>query len=92
MGRPKKVVLREADFATPAEAHEFLAQRLDFPDYYGMNLDALAECLSEVGEPTRVVVRRSASDPKPWFEGFERVVRDVAEQSCYVGCTVRHDE
>ena len=57
-----------------------------------MNLDALAECLSEVGEPTRIVLRRSTSSPKPWFEGFERVVRDVAEQSCYVGCTVRHDE
>lgn len=92
MARPKKVVLREADLASPEQAHEILAERLRFPVYYGKNLDALADCLSEVATPTRIVLRHSTSDPKPWFDGFERVVRDVAEESCYVGCTVRYDE
>jgi RNAse (barnase) inhibitor barstar len=91
MARPKKVVLRERDLVSPDQAHEILAESLGFPDYYGMNLDALADCLSEVTDPARIVLRRSASSPKPWFDGFERVVRDVAEQSCYVGCTVRYD-
>ena len=57
MGRPKRVVLREADFATPAEAHEYLAGRLGFPDYYGRNMSALADCLAEAGLPMLINVR-----------------------------------
>ena len=29
--------------------HEYLAEKLDFPDYYGNNLDALYDCLTEMG-------------------------------------------
>jgi len=29
-------------------AHEYLASIFDFPDYYGGNLDALYDCLSEL--------------------------------------------
>ena len=38
---------------THQDKAEFLAevgQALDFPDYYGQNFDALADCLSDVGE------------------------------------------
>ena len=30
------------------EAHDYLAEVFDFPDYYGKNLDALYDCLSEM--------------------------------------------
>lgn len=32
------------------QAHPYLAQMLGFPDYYGNNLDALFDCLTELGE------------------------------------------
>ena len=33
-------------------AHSYLAQMLDFPDYYGRNLDALFDCLTELHDCT----------------------------------------
>ena len=36
--------------------HEYLQQSLGFPDYYGRNFSALADCLSEAGEPLLITV------------------------------------
>lgn len=30
------------------DGHDYLAKALDFPDYYGKNLDALYDCLCEI--------------------------------------------
>ena len=35
--------------------HQTLAAGLRFPDWYGGNLDALHDCLTDVGEPTELV-------------------------------------
>ena len=32
------------------EAHLYLAELFGFPEYYGKNLDALYDCLTELGE------------------------------------------
>ena len=42
---------------TKEKAHRHLKRRLRLPDYYGGNLDALCDCLGEIGEPTTIVVR-----------------------------------
>lgn len=34
--------------------HDYLRDQFDFPDYYGKNLDALYECLTDITEPTAV--------------------------------------
>lgn len=33
---------------------EYIAQKMEFPDYYGKNLDALYDCLTDISEPTAV--------------------------------------
>lgn len=48
----KKVILECDNLLQKEHAHSYLAQMLDFPDYYGKNLDALFDCLTELGECT----------------------------------------
>ena len=87
--QPKRIVLRESELDGPVQAHAKLATRLDFPEYYGANLDALEDCLSELRSPTRIVLERDVETPKPWFDDIVEVVRDSAQRSCYLGCTIK---
>lgn len=51
----KKIIL---DFSktTKNEIHKYLKDKFSFPEYYGNNLDALYDCLSEISTPTCVGV------------------------------------
>ncbi|WP_340538668.1 barstar family protein [Nocardioides sp. GXZ039] len=42
--------LEGARIESVPDLHEALSQALDLPEYYGRNLDALAECLAELPE------------------------------------------
>ncbi|MBQ6100310.1 MAG: barstar family protein [Methanobrevibacter sp.] len=37
------------------EGHDYLMEALDFPDYYGKNLDALYDCLCEASFEIEIV-------------------------------------
>lgn len=37
-----------------SEGHDYLKEALNFPDYYGKNLDALYDCLTEIGVETKI--------------------------------------
>ena len=51
----KNVILDCEKLLQRKQAHSYLAQMLDFPDYYGKNLDALFDCLTELGDCTIVL-------------------------------------
>lgn len=36
------------------EGHDYIKEVLNFPDYYGKNLDALYDCLTEIGIETEI--------------------------------------
>ena len=38
----------------PLSAHSHLQKVLELPDYYGQNLDALYDCLTEIGSDTTI--------------------------------------
>lgn len=41
------------------DEHEYLIEELDLPDYYGRNLDALYDCLTEIGKETEIEIINS---------------------------------
>lgn len=41
------------------EGHDYLKEVLNFPDYYGKNLDALYDCLCEIGVETDITLINS---------------------------------
>ena len=43
----KQITLNGKKMTDRESAHIYIASKLGFPDYYGKNLDALADCISE---------------------------------------------
>ncbi len=62
-------------FQNPREVHAFLKGQMNFPDFYGMNLDALFDCLTERSEETYILYRTSG---QPFERGFLQVFADAA--------------
>lgn len=46
-------------YASPRDLHAALKAMLSLPDYYGMNADALHDCLSERRDPVRLWIASS---------------------------------
>jgi len=68
----KKIEIPVERITTPEELHEYLQDTFSFPDYYGMNLDALYDCLGEVAEKTQIIVSNSITDEENLGEYGER--------------------
>ena len=62
-----------------ALTHETLAEAFGFPTYYGRNLDALADCLSEL-PPTAAIVLHGA-DADEYGRRILAVLRDAAQSN-----------
>ncbi len=52
----KVYILDASRFTSKSAAHEYIKDVLSFPDYYGKNLDALDDCLSEMSLDVGVIM------------------------------------
>ena len=52
-----KIVIDCGDIKKQSEFHEMIVERLDFPDHYGGNLDALYDVMCEL-PPVTLVLKR----------------------------------
>ncbi len=50
----KEITINCAAITSMAEIHEILARELNFPQWYGHNLDALHDCLTSLCEETKI--------------------------------------
>ena len=65
---------------SPEEMHSILARELNFPDWYGKNLDALHDCLTSVTENTKILFLHFPALPFS-TAGLLRVLRDSEEEN-----------
>jgi len=79
----KTIELNVTNIKTVRALHIYLAYRLELPEYYGRNLDALHDLLGEMGEKTRIVLTGEAAseEMQAYLPRLERVLRDCAKES-----------
>ena len=80
MKHEKRLTLNAKKMTTREKAHAHIKVRLRLPDWYGNNLDALNDCLGEIGEPTRIVVRFAPALEETLGDYGARIIR-VLEQA-----------
>ena len=73
-----------AAIETREQLHDALSRQLSFPDYYGRNLDALFDCLTDLAEETELrLVRRDElfAHLGVYADILQNVLRDACEEN-----------
>ena len=80
MKRERRLTLNAKRMTTREQAHAHIKARLRLPEWYGNNLDALNDCLGEIGQPTRIIVRYAPVLEETLGDYGVRIIR-VLEQA-----------
>ena len=56
------ITLKLDKFSKKEELHSYLQKKMKFPDYYGENLDALFDCLTDISTDTAVDIKYDADN------------------------------
>lgn len=76
------IILDAQELATRRSAHEYLKQQLQFPEYYGMNLDALFDCLTDLGETeVQFINLPEEEDEETYFDMVKWVFAEAAKRN-----------
>ena len=79
------------DFARlgSAEAvYDHLQKELSVPAYFGRNLDALHDCLTDISSPTRLLLTGASA---PCARRFLPVIRDAARKNRYLSVEMHRE-
>ncbi len=77
-----------AQIHTTADLHRILAETLHFPAYYGNNLDALFDCLTDISEKTHLILK-NWDHVAPFAKGFKFVFDDVETENPNLFITIQ---
>ena len=65
---------------TREDLHRIFRETLSFPDWYGHNLDALYDCLTDIDAPTHLILENW--DPvSPAVRGFHAVFEEAEQEN-----------
>ena len=88
----KTITLDLAHMQSVPALHNYLRSVLALPVYYGANLDALYDCLTELDAATELVVAAAIADEAHlgWYgEQLLQVLQDAAEENEALTVTIR---
>lgn len=80
----RRIILDAEKMTSLPVLHKYLQKALALPEHYGMNLDALADCLGEMAVETELVVPAKVQEEAylGWYgEQLLAVFRDAAEEN-----------
>ena len=63
--------------------HQALKNALSFPEWYGCNLDALYDCLTEISQPIHLILTNF-----PPLAGFRETLADAAAENENLSFTI----
>lgn len=89
------VVLDGGQIRTREDLHNALERGLSLPEWYGRNLDALYDCLCDVGEETEIILRRLPLLREAlgrYGETLIRVLRDAGAENGQITLTIEETE
>lgn len=88
----KTITLDLERMKSVSSLHKYLRGVLALPEHYGANLDALYDCLTEIAEPTQIIVSANVTDNEKlgWYgEQLLQVLQDAAEENENLQVTVK---
>lgn len=88
----RKIILDIEKMRSLPMLHKYLHTALALPEYYGANLDALYDCLTEIAEPTELMVPKKVADEAylGWYgQQFLQVLQDAAAANDALTITLR---
>lgn len=79
-------------FKTKEDAHSYLKKKLAFPDYYGNNLDALYDCLTDIYEEQKIIIPKEIMN-LPYLGNYGkqmlRVFEDAAKENPHLQILIK---
>ena len=85
------VILEGSRMIDRVAVHNHLGERLQLPSYYGRNLDALYDVLTELGEETTIILRDPALVAEQlgkYGEALLNAMKEAAEENPKLSITL----
>ena len=86
----KTVILDAKRMEEKGPAHDYLQEVLDLPDYYGGNLDALYDCLTEMNDLQIQII--NSEDAEGYYPRIYDVLEEAAEENEGISIELMEEE
>lgn len=80
-----RLILDGKKLRFPCRVHRVLKRELSFPSWYGRNLDALYDCLTDLHEDTEIVLQNWTASG---LQVMRQVMEDAATENLHLKVTV----